>query len=106
MPALLLALLAATITKVTDFVRFAKAKDVWSVVTQLVAWGAGIGGAFLLVHQNLVSHMTVQGFAVDRANGAALVLLGLMLGSGGSIVSDFLKAVDTPNPTTPPRLGP
>lgn len=106
MPALLLALAASLVTKSTDFVRFVKAKDISSVVTQIIGWAAGIGVSFLLAAQNITEHVAFQGVSLAHANGAALVLLGLGIGSGGSILSDIIKALDTPNPTTPPKLIP
>jgi hypothetical protein len=101
-----LATAAATVKKIVDFVRFLSAKDVISVVTQVLAWVAGIGAAFLLAAADITANYDLGGgYVLGRANGASLILLGLGFGSGGSLLTDLIKARDNSQSAAVPRLG-
>lgn len=104
MVVVLVGLVSALVKKVTDLVKYAKAGDWSSVVTQGIAWAVGIGSAFLLAAQNITEHITIQGASLAHANGAALTLLGLAIGSGGSVLQDILKAIDNTQSAEVPKL--
>lgn len=104
MPTIVLALASALVKKGMDFVRYVANRQWNGALTQAGAWVIGVAVIALLAHADVVSHFAIQGFALANANGASQVLLGLALGSGGSILADFNAALDTNEKTTPPSL--
>lgn len=97
---------AATIWKVVDFVKFAKARDASSIATQIVTWVAGVSMAFLLAESDFGAGLDVAGHALANLNGASVVLFGLGLGSTASGVVDFKKARDNTDSAAVPSLLP
>lgn len=92
------ALIVALVTKFTDFLRYltsvGTAKGRNGVVTQLTAWAGGVAAVFLVAQSTFMDNTEiVQGHTLGSFNGAALVLFGVMVGSGGSFVKDFVTGV-------------
>lgn len=101
----LLALLVSTIKKVVDFVRYFQGGDMMSVVTQILAWLAGIGAAFIAANADLVNKIAVGSQPLATVNGASLILLGINLASGGGVLTDVIKAFDNTQSAAIPKLG-
>lgn len=97
---------AATIWKVVDFVKFAKARDVSSAATQILTWVAGIVMAFLLAKSDFAGGIDVSGMALGDLNAYSVVLFGLGLGSTASGVVDYKKARDNTDSASVPSLIP
>jgi hypothetical protein len=89
-------LLAATalIWKAVDFVRFIRARDTDSALTQLVVWAVGVAVTFLLAGTNYADGIVIGDLSLGRANWESLLLIGLSLGSSASALVDFKRAID------------
>jgi hypothetical protein len=100
------ATLVALALKITSTVKYAKARDWWSIITQAVAWAAGVGVVWLAAEaqavQDVVLWSTVTAGSLDIWS---IVLAGLALGSSASFGRDALKAVDNTTSTAEPSLG-
>lgn len=94
MEAITFAVMAALALKLVDFVKFLKNKDVNSVVTQLAVWGAGVLIVFLVAASDFAVGLTVGDLSLNQLNWSSLVLVGLTLGSTGSVAFDFKKSFD------------
>jgi hypothetical protein len=109
MPVAILALLGALVTKVVDFARHVRAKDWNAVVTQLVAWAAGVAGAFLLAASDFANGVTFDqlgGYKLSDLNGASLTFIGMAVLSVASKLVDVQKAVDGSQSAAVPPLLP
>lgn len=101
---LALAVLAAFIKKVVDFIRQLKGRDTSAVATQLVAWVGGIVVVWLAAHVDFASAISVANVTLDQMGLWTQAALGLLLGSGASITQDVLKAVDNTQSEAKPKL--
>lgn len=100
-----LAVLAAfspVVYKVMDFLKLLFAGETRPAITQVVVWGVGILVAFLGVKSNLGGLSSI-----NYLNWASVLLVGLSLGSVGSVINDFKQARDnTDSAAKPPLLKP
>ncbi len=97
----------ATVKKIVDFVRYAKARDVNGAVTQLVAWLAGFGVVALLAHTPWAAGLVFGEVPLTALGIPGQILVGIALGSAGSIATDAIKAADnTQSAAVPPLIGP
>ena len=104
--AMALALLVASVKKGTDYVKYIKSGDWNGTLTQTIAWALGIGAAFLFAASDFGTK-PVQGIIFSDLNPWSLIILGLSLGSGGSILKDFISGIDnTQSAVVPPLLPP
>lgn len=101
-----LAVLAAFIKKFVDFLRALRGRDTNAVATQLVAWVGGIVVTWLAAHINFASGIEVANVQLDHMGLWAQAALGVLLGSGASIVQDTFKAVDNTQSEAKPKLVP
>lgn len=99
-----LVLVASVIKKVIDFVKYLAGGDVNAVVTQLVAWAAGVGMAFLTANSDYGTEIMVNGRSLSSLNGWALTLLGLNIASLAGVGWDTIKAIDSSNSAAVPDL--
>lgn len=109
MPVAVLALLGALVSKIVDFARQVRAKDWNAVVTQLVAWAAGVAGAFLLAASDFAEGVTFDqlgGYSLADLNGASLTFIGMAVLSVASKLVDVQKAVDGSQSAAVPPLLP
>lgn len=107
MPVAVLALMGVLVTKVVDFARQLRARDWNAVVTQAVAWAAGVGAAFLLAASNFADKVTFDqlgGVALADLNGPSLVFVGTAVLSGFSKLVDLTKALDNSQSAAVPPL--
>lgn len=101
-------LLVALIVTSQNLLRYLKAQDWNGVLGILLAWAIGLGVAELAAHADVTASMTlIDGApALGLLDFGSLLLLGLVLGSGGSQLIDWLKARDnTDSAAKPPLVG-
>jgi hypothetical protein len=97
--------LVALVVKTVDTLRYATAKQINGVVTQVLVWAAGIGGVFAVAQTQWAAHISVgNGSTLARQGAWSLVSIGLALSSGGSVLKDFQSAVDNTNTAQIPPL--
>lgn len=94
------------IIKLIDFIRYASARDINAVVTQLAVWIAGVLGVMLLANTAWARGLTVAGVPLSALGFWSQVFYGMSLSSTGSIVNDFKKAIDNSNSAFVPTLLP
>jgi hypothetical protein len=110
-PAALAALgvvLAPLTAKATSFVKAMSAKAWRDAVTQVLAWGLGVGAVWLAAAANDFTGKWVLvegGPDLAHTSVAALVLIGTAVGSAGSLLVDFRKAIDGSDSAKEPPLG-
>lgn len=86
------ALLIAAVFAITTLVDKAiPALNGWKL--QLSAFVIGIGTTFLVAYSSYADSVSVGGKSLDQVNGAALVLIGLMIAGGATIADRTFKAV-------------
>jgi hypothetical protein len=98
--------LSAFILQVTNF---AKELRNWSsqknaVVTQAVAWLAGVVCVLVFAQTQFAVGVSVAGIALVKLNFWSQVFIGLAVGSSGSTIFDGIKAVDNTQSTVTPTL--
>lgn len=96
--------MSAFVKKVVDMVKFVAAGDVNAVVTQLVAWVAGIAAVFLAAKSDFGSQMVINQLALSSLNNWALAFTGLVLASIAGVGWDTISAIDNTNSANTPRL--
>jgi len=101
-----LVLLATFISKVIDFLKFARAKDSNGVLTQLITWGAGVLGVWLFAQTDFATGVSLEGVSLATAGWGTLVFAGLMSTSLLSKVYDFQKSFDNTQTSATPSLVP
>lgn len=89
-----LALLGTLVHKVVDFAKFVSAQDWPSVSSQALSWLGGVAVTFLAGASTIGAQAGMYGVSLGAANGADKILIGLAIGSGASLVKDFIKAKD------------
>lgn len=60
---------------------------------QLAALAIGVGTTFLVAYSSYADTVTIGGKSLDSVNTAALVLIGLMVAGGATVVDRGLKAL-------------
>jgi len=91
--------------KFVDFLRYAKAADVNGVMTQLIAWIAGVAVVMLAAHTQWAQGIAPVGTAALSSYGIwDQVFAGLAIGSSASFLKDTLKSVDNSNSSAIPTL--
>lgn len=106
MPFVPLVAALALVTKLVDFGKYLTARNINGAVTQLVAWGAGIGAFFLLSRTDFASGITIGDLSLSTLNGASLILVGMSVASVGSLAIDFKQARDNTDTAAKPALLP
>lgn len=94
MEALAVALLLALVKKVVDLYKMFRSGNTDGALTQLLTFAAAVVLVFLFGATPLGASVGVAGLTLAGAGVATKVLVGLLLGSGASVVKDALKAVD------------
>jgi cytochrome c biogenesis protein CcdA len=98
------ALLAAFAKKLVDFVRQLRGKDTSAVLTQLLAWAAGVAVVFIGAHVDVGSAVEIANHTLDQLSVWSQVVLGVVVGSLGSVGKDALKALDNTQTEKAPKL--
>ncbi|GAA4607357.1 hypothetical protein GCM10023107_81050 [Actinoplanes octamycinicus] len=76
------------------FLKNLSARQWGSVVTQLIAWAAGIGGVFLMASTSFAAGITIGDQSLDALSVWSKVLIGLLATSLLSVGNEFKKAID------------
>lgn len=101
----------ALVWKVIDFLRQAAnfAANKSGVVTQLLAWIAGVLAVIVAAHADATSSLVLPGATqnLGALDGWSQVLVGLLLASTASAAVDVKQAIDgTDSNVKPPLLPP
>lgn len=99
-----IALLAAFAKKLVDFVRQLRGKDTNAVLTQLLAWLAGVAVVFIGSHVDVAAGVEIANQSLDQLSLWSQIVLGVVVGSLGSVGKDALKAVDRFQTEASPKL--
>jgi hypothetical protein len=96
--------LLALIKKFVDFSKYVTNRDWNGALTQIYVWGAGIIAVFLYANTDWAHSIAFGGLTLADMNAGSLVALGLALGSGGSLTTDFIKSRDSSDSAAMPAL--
>jgi hypothetical protein len=99
--------LAALFVKVTSVLKYLSAGQYRQALTQMIPWLAGIFGIWVIGHASVTEQAPLfsGGVPVADYDFWSIVLVGAGLGSDGSVVYDFTKAVGGDPPAEPPLGG-
>lgn len=101
-----MASLAAFVVTVVNFIKFVKAKDVNGAATQLTVWVVGVGTVWLFAQTKWADAIAFGDTSLAAYDGWSLLVLGLTLGSVGTLANEFKKAFDnSDNAVKPPLIG-
>lgn len=104
MDGIIAALAASLVVKLTDFFKLLLGKNYGSALRTIMAWGIGFIVAVLFKFADITAAVTVYGHRLGGLDFGSLVLVGLLIGSGGSVIYDFKRAVDnTDSASTTPK---
>ncbi len=96
----------AAIWKAVDLVRYATAKDTRAVITQCIAYAAGIAGVFLVGASDFAESWDVGAdVTLSDMNGASKAIVGIVFASASSAIVDFKRARDNSDSAAVPVLG-
>jgi|GEM_PF-1726568 len=77
-----------------NFLTYIKSKNWNGIVTQVIAWVAGIAGIVLAAHTQFASTVTFGSATLSRMDAATQIFLGLIATSILSTVNELKKAID------------
>lgn len=99
-------LVGALVYAFVNFLKKLSGRDWNGVVTQLVAWTAGVGAVFLASAAHLEGNIPGTSIGLQALNAAAKIVLGLQAASIFGVVHDVKQAVDNTDTSVEPRLVP
>lgn len=98
--------LGAIIFALINFLKYVTNKSWSQVVTQAVAWGAGVIGVALFAHSQIGGGIAIGGTTLHRLDWASQFIVGLSATSFFSPVIKTLEAIDNTNTAVTPALIP
>lgn len=98
------AALAFLAMKLTSFLKFLTSGSYRDAVTQGVAWVAGAAVVLLVAASDFADGLALYGKNLGDLNFASCVVLGLLIGSGGSVIYDYKAARDNKDTAEEPAL--
>jgi len=104
MPLVPLVGLGTVVFSLVNVLKFASAKQWNSVVTQLIAWVAGIAGIFVVGATQFASGIAVGDLTLDKLDTPSKFFLGLVATSLLSTVNELKKAIDNNDSAATPPL--
>lgn len=107
-PVTAIALLVAALYAAQNLLRFLKAGDWNGTLGILIAALSGIAVVVLAAHSDATSalHLIDKGPALGGLDGGSQVLLGISVGSAGTVLADLRKAFDnSTSAEKPPIVG-
>lgn len=105
-------LFVATLYAFQNLLRYARAADWNGFLGILVAVGTGVATVALAAHADVTSglHLMQQGNVLGPAlgvlDGASQVMLGVAVGSSGTVLADLKNAFDNSTSAAKPKLVP
>lgn len=99
-----LLVMSALVKKVVDFVKYGANGDINAVVTQAVAWLAGMLVTMAAAQSDFGAAIVVNGTTLGMLNVWSQALIGLNLASAAGVGWDVIKAVDASNSAIVPNL--
>lgn len=96
--------LIGLVYQLVNIARSARGKDLNGVITPLASMGAGVIAVLLFAQTDFASGISVGDVTLEDLNIWSQVLVGITIGSGGSVVNDALGAVDQTRSTAKPHL--
>lgn len=107
MPLVPLVALGTVVFNFVNVLKFASGKQWNSVITQLIAWAAGIAGIFLVGATQFALGIMVGDVSLDSLDTPSKFFLGLVATSLLSTFNELKKALDrSDSAVTPPLLPP
>ena len=100
----IIALGSVTFTLV-NFLRFALATDWSSMISQLLAWLAGILSSIVVAHTDLGDLIGFGATPISQLSVFSQILLGLAAASSISLVYQFKQAIDKNDSAVVPSLS-
>lgn len=101
-----LLLLGTLVFTFVNFLRYLSARQWSAVVTQLIAWAAGVIGVFLFRMSDFASDVRIGERTLDQLDVWSALLLGLLATSLLSTLNELKKAVDNSDSAKVPSLLP
>lgn len=104
----ILAGIAFAVNKTVSVIKSLVNRDFNAAITQLVVWVVGFVAVVLAAHAAVTEALLVPGLTVPLGSldWPSEVLLAWILGSTGSFVFDFKKAIDATDSSAEPSLLP
>jgi hypothetical protein len=87
-----------------NFLKYLRAGNASAVLTQLIAWLAGMAGIALVAHTQFATDITFGQHTLATLNGSSQLFLGLIATSILSTVNEFKKAIDNNDSAKTPSL--
>ncbi len=106
MPLVPLVALGTIVFNLVNVMKFATARQWSAVLTQCIAWAAGIMGIFIAGATDFASGIAVGDVALADLNTPSKIFLGLVATSLLSTFNEFKKAVDRNDSAVTPSLIP
>jgi hypothetical protein len=106
MPLVPLVALGTVVFSFVNLLKFASGRQWNAVITQLIAWAAGIAGIFLAGETQFASGINVGDMTLDTLDGSSKLFLGLVATSLLSTVNELKKAIDSSDSAATPPLLP
>lgn len=94
MEAITLLTFVALIKKVVDTFKFITNKQVNAFITQVSTWVVGSVLVWVATSADITSSISVFGTTFGQFNFGSIILGGMLLGSGGSVLYDYQAARD------------
>ena len=99
-------LLGTLVFTFVNFLRFLVNGDWSSVVTQLIAWGAGVAGVFLIKATDFAEGIKVGDLTMNKLGFWSSLVMGVLATSLLSTVNEVKKALDNNDSARVPALLP
>ena len=92
------------VVKGLDFLRYARARDLNGVLTQLSAWAVGILVVWLVSQSDWADGINIGDLALGKLGVWSIVFVGMSVASGASFAKDITKAIDNHQSAAIPTL--
>lgn len=98
--------LLALVKKLVDFSKYVTNKDLNGALTQIWSWLVGIAVVWVFSETSWADQIVVGGVSLAGASFAVIVVVGLTVGSAGSVLTDVVKGIDGSDSAAMPKLLP
>ncbi|MEX5710274.1 hypothetical protein AB1484_18685 [Parafrankia sp. FMc6] len=94
MPFTPLIAVGALVFTFVNFLTYLRSRNWNGVLTQVIAWAAGVGGIMLAAHTQFAAQVTFGGSNLGAMDTATQIFLGLIATSLLTTVNELKKAID------------